>query len=343
MSIASAITAAQGKVANCYTAISNKGGTLPATQDLSNMPTAINSISTPTLITKTINYNGTYNASLDNADGYPSVTVNVSGGGSSTKYGCTIDSLLGDVDANGVLKIPTSLNGNITFNGVKDIGNYALYNKFYRCAYGNFEVSFPDLETISGTQALYNMFYSVYVTSISMPKLKTISGVYGVGSFCTSCSRLTEVNLPELTTISGNSGAYSMFYFCSNVTTVSLPKLQEVSGDYGMNAMLQGTKISTITFPALSNLSGSAACGYIFGNCTSISSISFPALTTTSFGSYVNQFSGMFDNSSGSISGAFTMHFPSNLSSTIAGLTGYPNFGATAGRLTLAFDLPATT
>ena len=46
MTIASAITAAQGKVADCYTAISNKGGTLPATQNLSNMPTAIGSIPT---------------------------------------------------------------------------------------------------------------------------------------------------------------------------------------------------------------------------------------------------------------------------------------------------------
>lgn len=44
MSIASAITAAQGRVADAYTAISNKGGTLPATQNLANMPTAINSI-----------------------------------------------------------------------------------------------------------------------------------------------------------------------------------------------------------------------------------------------------------------------------------------------------------
>ena len=36
-----------------------------------------------TLITKNITANGTYNASSDNADGYSSVTVNVSGGGSS--------------------------------------------------------------------------------------------------------------------------------------------------------------------------------------------------------------------------------------------------------------------
>ena len=37
----------------------------------------------PTLITKNITQNGTYNASSDSADGYSSVTVNVSGGGSN--------------------------------------------------------------------------------------------------------------------------------------------------------------------------------------------------------------------------------------------------------------------
>lgn len=37
--------------------------------------------STPTLISKNISANGTYNASDDNADGYSSVNVNVSGGG----------------------------------------------------------------------------------------------------------------------------------------------------------------------------------------------------------------------------------------------------------------------
>ena len=41
---------------------------------------AVPSVS-PTLITKSITQNGTYNASSDNADGYSSVTVNVSGGG----------------------------------------------------------------------------------------------------------------------------------------------------------------------------------------------------------------------------------------------------------------------
>ena len=38
-----------------------------------------------------------------------------------------------------------------------------------------------------------------------------------------------------------------------------------------------------------------------------------------------------------------TIHFPSNLESTIQGLTGYPNFGGTSGYVVLIFDLPATS
>lgn len=271
------------------------------------------------------------------------VTGNYEGSGGGSKYGCTVDTFIGDVDANGVLKIPTSLGGNITFNGVKDVANYALYYKFHRGEYGDFEVSFPDLETISGVQALYDAFYMVNVTSISMPKLKTISSIYGASNCCSNCKKITEVSLPELTTISGQYGAGNMFYFCSNLTTVLLPKLQEVSGSNGMNSMFLGTKISTITFTALSNLSGASACGSMFGNCANISSIYFPALTTSSFGSNVNQFNNMFNSTTASTSGNVNVHFPSNLESTIQGLSGYPNFGGKSGYVTLSFDLPATS
>lgn len=55
------------------------------TEDVTNYANAQISVnvpsSSPTLVTKTITENGTYNASSDNADGYSSVTVNVSGGG----------------------------------------------------------------------------------------------------------------------------------------------------------------------------------------------------------------------------------------------------------------------
>lgn len=46
MSIASAITTKQQQVADCYTSVSNKKGTLPDVQNLTNLSEAINSIPT---------------------------------------------------------------------------------------------------------------------------------------------------------------------------------------------------------------------------------------------------------------------------------------------------------
>lgn len=76
MSVQSEITRINGNIANAYTAVSGKGGTLPTARNSSNLSAAIQSIpSGGTLITKTITQNGTYNASSDNADGYSQVTV----------------------------------------------------------------------------------------------------------------------------------------------------------------------------------------------------------------------------------------------------------------------------
>lgn len=55
----------------------------------SEMAAAIESISTggtAVLVSKTVTENGTYDPADDNADGYSSVTVNVSGGGGSGIY-----------------------------------------------------------------------------------------------------------------------------------------------------------------------------------------------------------------------------------------------------------------
>ena len=38
-----------------------------------------------------------------------------------------------------------------------------------------------------------------------------------------------------------------------------------------------------------------------------------------------------------------TLHFPSNLETTIQGLTGYPLFGGTSGYVVLSFDLTQTS
>lgn len=72
---------------NIAAAIKQRAGTSGSLTP-AQMPQAILDIpggSTPTLITKSITQNGTYNASADNADGYSSVTVDVPSGGGAVK------------------------------------------------------------------------------------------------------------------------------------------------------------------------------------------------------------------------------------------------------------------
>lgn len=200
------------------------------------------------------------------------------------RYNVNIDNFLGATDANGKLLQPSE-NFDISFDGVVDIAQRALSNKF-------------------------------------------------------SYSKVKNVSFPDLTTISGNYACFGMFYGCS-LTSVSFPKLTTVSGTQGMGQMFENSGLQTVTFPKLTTISGNNALNRLFGYLA-IKNVYFPALTTNSFPNYTTQFSGMFSGS-GSASNTVNVHFPSNMQSTIAGLTGYPNFGGTAGYINLLFDLPATS
>ena len=80
MTISSELLKLQNNLEDSYTACNAKGATMPANQNFDNLPNCINSISSGmTLVSKTITTNGTYNPREDDADGYSSVTVNVSG------------------------------------------------------------------------------------------------------------------------------------------------------------------------------------------------------------------------------------------------------------------------
>ena len=281
MSIASAIQAKQQQVADSYTAVSNKGGTLPQTQNLTNLATAISSIP--------------------------------SGGGGGSKFGATINTFLGNVNASGVLQQPTE-QSDLVFTGVKDVASNVLNYKF---TYNKVKsASFPDLTTISGSSACGNAFYF--------------------------CNALTSVSFPNLTTISGMNACSYAFYFCNALTSVSFPNLTTISGMFACSyAFYFCTALTSVSFPNLTTISGSYACQLMFSYCSSLTDVYFSALTTSSFGSYVNQFSGIMQSTG--TSKTHTLHFPSNLESTISGLSGYPLFGGTSGYVVCAFDLPATS
>lgn len=96
------------------------------------------------------------------------------------------------------------------------------------------------------------------------------------------------------------------------------------------------TTITSASFPDLDNLTTKGALVNCFSGCTGLTSVSFPALKTTSFGSTNKD---QLNNLVYGVTGC-TIHFPSNLSSKVSSLTGYPNFGGTS--TSVLFDLPAT-
>lgn len=79
MTIASELTKLQNNLSDSYTAVQNKGGTLPQTLCFDNLPTAIGTITQTNLTILSVTQNGTYTPSSP-YNGYSQVEVNVQSG-----------------------------------------------------------------------------------------------------------------------------------------------------------------------------------------------------------------------------------------------------------------------
>ena len=99
MSVQSEIDRIITAVGNAYSKVSEKGGTVPASQTVANLATAIDSIpaggGTPSLQSKSVTYTANGTATITPDAGYDAlssvdVTVDVSGGGETTVETCTV-------------------------------------------------------------------------------------------------------------------------------------------------------------------------------------------------------------------------------------------------------------
>ena len=135
MSIQTELTRIITAVGNAYSKVSEKGGTVPASQTVANLATAIDSIpaggGAPSLQSKSITYTANGTATITPDDGYDGlssvdVTVDVSGGG-----GATIPGIVELFTTSGLRYSPKDDTViNITFSAwPKYFGVYSIDNK----------------------------------------------------------------------------------------------------------------------------------------------------------------------------------------------------------------------
>ena len=350
MSIATAITAAQGKVSNAYTAVSNKGGTLPATQNLSNLPTAINSIPsggsapvitslsvTPTTSAQTI-------TAPSGTDGYSPVTV--SAVTSSIDANITAGNIKKDVQ---ILGVTGTYEGSGGGGGTqeKTFGNYYImeddsimpvyFDKIEVSGNNQSNVILSDAVTdMDGTQRTCSIYLLSYSNSIIYASALQLTNIQNV-SLSTTGLRSLGIKKIVYKSVTGqfyalNGGVLNVVgTSASTLTTIDLSNATSI---YMRGACIGLTTLEDVKMDKAENVTITRASAVISGTFknTSVTELRFPALKTTS----TIEIQYMLSNLDGC-----TVHFPSNLVSTIQGLTGYPNFGGT--NTVLAFDLPATS
>lgn len=307
MSVASEIERIKGNIASAYTAASGKGATMPDVQNSANLAGCIDTIT--------------------------------GGGGSASKYGVTIDNILGDASETlGGYTRPTEP-FTVNMTGVKIISSHLTFR------FANLPVErllFPDAIRIGSTS----------------------SGIGATGGACaylcyaasTSLAELAEISFPNLEEVAGYGFAYA--FYNQSMKSAVFPKLI-TAGNYSFNNAFYGTQLESAEFPALETIGTSAfangfynskylayvsfpslvslgqlAFNYCFYKCA-LTAISFPMLTTVatnSFGSSTSSlaFSGC--------SGLTEIHFRADMQATIEAMTGYSSkFGATSS--TIYFDL----
>ena len=286
MSVADQINRIKTNIANTYTAAQAKGATMPQTQNSDNLAACVQSITT-------------------------------GGGGGDTQFGLTAEQMLGTLDSDGNLTMPTL--PSITFTGLKNVSDYVFAYKFYQRTFEtDATVLFPDLTNIA--QSGMNGCFS-NCTSLTSADLSALTSVdsSGLQTCFYECTSLTNVDLSALTTVDGN-GMYSCFTNCTSLTSADLSALTTVDGTYGMYSCFYGcTSLTNVDLSALTTVDGNGL-GSCFSNCTSLTNISFPSLTTVQTNSFGDaSFSYCFSNCT-----ALTeIHFRADAQTAIEAMTGY--------------------
>lgn len=279
------------------------------------------------------------------------VGTGTGGGGSSTKYGISIDDLLGEVSS-GTLNVPTGNDTDLTISGFTKLAQYSLYYKFVRNTKIRSAV-FSDLEQCANSYAMqYCFYYCTNLASASFPKLTTINGSSAFGNVFYGDTKLASVDLSKLETVNTSSCMQYAFYSCSALESIDFSSLKTIgsasTGNTANNrhfyyAFNGCTKLTTLTFPSLEAIycNGNGTTYGSFANNNKIQKLYFPKLTTMTWSSsYTNaNRTQAIANMFASCSALTEIHFAEANKSAVESMTGYSTKWAAPSSCQILFDL----
>ena len=319
---------------------------------------------TKAAIKQSIINKGVQVADTDPFSAYPAKIGQISGGGgATTKFGVSIDNLLGDVNANGELSVPY---GGFVFNGagIKSLDASVLAHRFTtedasKCLPVT-KILLPDLLQASTASLAYVANSARFLIEVDLGLITDISGSSALKYAFGSANSLATVRAPNVTTISGDFACQNAFEFTSLTSNV-FPNLTTISGDSACKYMYRGCTFNALGLDNLTTISGPSACQYMFNNVT-IDIAEFPKLTTITgsqacrywfqlskvkkvyFPALTTVDKGVFGSTAGN--GAFAscsqlteIHFRADAQATIEAMSGYAAKWGAPSTCTIYFDL----
>lgn len=225
----------------------------------------------------------------------------------------------------------------VDLSSLTTVEGYAFCNAFFRCT----SLVSVDISSLATVNANANYAFDcafqncTSLTSVNLSSLKDVRGSSTLAGCFTSCSALTSIDLSSLEVLWGTGIGLckNMFSQCTSLASIDLSSLSRATGNNVFENAFKQCAITTMNFNSLSDISSSKVFLSAFSGCTALTELRFPALTTSSFGSYTDQFNKMLQGCTG-----VTVHFPAAIQSTIgswASVTG--GFGGT--NTTVLFDL----
>lgn len=270
-------------------------------------------------------------------------------GGSATKYGISIDNLLGEVNASGQLQFPTGGNVDLVIGQIKSIVANGLYWKFSRCNSLK-SVTFTDLEQCDTTSCMDRSFYScANLKTASFPKLVSANGSSAFSYAFNGCTKLVSAEFPLLDIITGTSAFQYAFGGCTVLESVSFPSLCVIgnanAGTSTTNrqfyyAFQNCNKLTEVRFPALEEIycNGTNNSYGTFYYNAKLTKMYFPSLhTITKTAKYSN--ASASNNIFSNCTALTEIHFGAENQSAIESTTGYSTKWGAPSSCTIYFDL----